>query len=189
MSKQGIPLHLVSRNYGALDVLSREVWTISCIVETIIWMAGRIIIGGRLNLTVSFISSLSSLGCLLHPYPSSPPSHPSPRPTPALSLSLLLAFPPSIWILCRITHHYHNCAITDNICDSASKLYLDALNPFSIWTAGFRWTRSRKFRCVISAPLSVSLRYGIMCFAYGRCNTDCQRGERTFDGVSWQRVD
>ncbi|EFN62915.1 hypothetical protein EAG_15808 [Camponotus floridanus] len=35
-----------------------------------------------------------------------------------------------------ITRHYHNCAITDNIYDSASKLYLDALNPFSIWTAG-----------------------------------------------------
>lgn len=146
-------------------------------------MAGRIIIGGRLNLTVSFISSLSSLGCLLHPYPRPPPSPPSPHPTP---ISITSSRVPSLYLnfVPRITHHYHNCAITDNICDSASKLYLDALNPFSIWTAGFRWTRSRKFRCVISAPLSVSLRYGIMCFAYGRCNTDCQRGERTFDGVS-----
>lgn len=68
-----IPLHPAFRNYGALDVLLREVWTISCIVETIIWMAGRIIIGGRLNLTVSFISSLSSLSCLLLPFATSLP--------------------------------------------------------------------------------------------------------------------
>lgn len=149
-------------------------------------MAGRIIIGGRLNLTVSFISSLSSPGLSPSPlHPSSPllllllPSL-APHPTP---ISITSSRVPSLYLnfVPRITHHYHNCAITDNICDSASKLYLDALNPFSIWTAGFRWTRSRKFRCVISAPLSVSLRYGIMCFAYGRCNTDCQR---TFDGVS-----
>ena len=130
-------------------------------------MAGRIIIGGRLNLTVSFISSLSSLSCLLLPFATSlPRSYLYHFFSRSLPLSEFCA---------RITHHYHNCAITDNICDSASKLYLDALNPFSIWTAGFRWTRSRKFRCVISAPLSVSLRYGIMCFVYGRRTGDCQR--------------
>lgn len=130
-------------------------------------MAGGIIIGGRLNLTVSFISSLSSPGYL-------PPALPLIL-SPSLSLSFRKPLPP---VLSRLPTPFpppspFSFALSE-FCAELPAIIIIALLPIISTTplrnctsmllihflfgqrgeGRSRWTRSRKFRCVISAPLS-----------------------------------
>lgn len=131
-------------------------------------MAGRIIIGGRLNLTVSFISSLSSLGYISLPAPPLPPPLPSlPFVASALYLSFSAHLPAS-----ESPATLPLSFSPSEFCAKLPAIIIIALLPIISTTplrnctsmllihflfgqrGRSRWTRSRKFRCVISAPLS-----------------------------------